>query len=186
VEHAGYSKPVLGSKQEASEVKSHAARVVAAYIDLNPVRAGIVADPKDYRWSSYGEAVCGDRVAVSGIMSLWGEGKVLSLRSHRVLLYDEGSEERVPQEGEKSNRQGIDVKKVWEERARGGRLPLSVMLRLRVRYLTDGAVLGSKEFVERVTEGRRGKKKSGKPMRFGQWDGMHALKDLQKNVVVAG
>ncbi len=25
-----------------------------AYIDLNPVRAGLVADPKDYPWSSYG------------------------------------------------------------------------------------------------------------------------------------
>ena len=29
----------------------HAARTVAAYIDLNPVRAGMVEDPKDYRWS---------------------------------------------------------------------------------------------------------------------------------------
>ena len=27
---------------------------VAAYIDLNPVRAGLVADPKDYRYSGYG------------------------------------------------------------------------------------------------------------------------------------
>ena len=33
------------------------ARAVAAYIDLNPVRAGIATDPVDYRWSSYGEAV---------------------------------------------------------------------------------------------------------------------------------
>jgi len=30
---------------------------MAAYIDLNPVRAGVVDDPADYRWSSYGEAV---------------------------------------------------------------------------------------------------------------------------------
>ncbi len=30
---------------------------MAAYIDLNPVRAGIVQDPKDYRWSGYGEAL---------------------------------------------------------------------------------------------------------------------------------
>src|SRR5690606_13228113 len=29
-------------------------RAMAAYIDLNPVRAGLVADPKDYRWSGYG------------------------------------------------------------------------------------------------------------------------------------
>jgi putative transposase len=32
---------------------------VAAYIDLNPVRAGIVDDPKNYRWGSYGAAVAG-------------------------------------------------------------------------------------------------------------------------------
>ena len=36
-----------------------AARTMAAYIDLNPVRAGMVADPAGYRWSSYGEAVGG-------------------------------------------------------------------------------------------------------------------------------
>lgn len=36
-----------------------AARTMAAYIDLNPVRAGMVKDPADYRWSSYGEAVGG-------------------------------------------------------------------------------------------------------------------------------
>jgi hypothetical protein len=29
-----------------------AARTMAAYIDLNPVRAGMVSDPADYRWSS--------------------------------------------------------------------------------------------------------------------------------------
>ncbi len=36
-----------------------AARTMAAYIDLNPVRAGMVTDPAEYRWSSYGEAVGG-------------------------------------------------------------------------------------------------------------------------------
>jgi hypothetical protein len=34
---------------------------MAAYIDLNPVRAGMVYDPVDYRWSSYGEAVGGGK-----------------------------------------------------------------------------------------------------------------------------
>ncbi len=36
-----------------------AALRMAAYIDLNPVRAGMVKDPADYRWCSYGEAVGG-------------------------------------------------------------------------------------------------------------------------------
>ncbi len=38
-----------------------AARTMAAYIDLNPVRAGMVSDPAEYRWSSYGEAVGGGK-----------------------------------------------------------------------------------------------------------------------------
>ena len=34
-----------------------ALRTMALYIDLNPVRAGLVEDPKDYRWTGYGEAM---------------------------------------------------------------------------------------------------------------------------------
>ncbi len=34
-----------------------AARVMAAYIDLNPVQAGMVAKPEGYRWDSDGEAM---------------------------------------------------------------------------------------------------------------------------------
>ncbi len=34
---------------------------MAAYIDLNAVRAGIVSDPKDCRHSGYGEACGGSR-----------------------------------------------------------------------------------------------------------------------------
>ncbi len=36
---------------------------LAAYIDLNPVRAGIVGDAKDYPWSQFGAAVAGDGLA---------------------------------------------------------------------------------------------------------------------------
>jgi REP element-mobilizing transposase RayT len=35
----------------------YACRVMSSYIDLNPVRAGMVERPEDYRWSSYGEAM---------------------------------------------------------------------------------------------------------------------------------
>ena len=38
-----------------------AVRTISAYIDLNPVRAGMLKDPADYRWSSYGEAVGGEK-----------------------------------------------------------------------------------------------------------------------------
>ena len=46
-----------------------ALRIVSAYIDLNPIRAGMVEDPKDYRWSGYGEATGGSVIARAGIIS---------------------------------------------------------------------------------------------------------------------
>ena len=46
---------------------------MAAYIDLNPVRAGLVNDPKDYRWSGYGEAVAGNKARRAGLMRIYGD-----------------------------------------------------------------------------------------------------------------
>ncbi len=41
---------------------------VAAYIELNPVRAGLCADPKDYRYCGYAEALAkGSSLARQGI-----------------------------------------------------------------------------------------------------------------------
>ena len=40
---------------------------VAAYVDLNAVRAGLADDPKDYRWCGYAEAVGGDVRARRGL-----------------------------------------------------------------------------------------------------------------------
>ena len=51
----------------------HAARTMAAYIDLNPVRAGIVEDPKDYRWCGYAEAVAGKERAREGLQRVMFE-----------------------------------------------------------------------------------------------------------------
>ena len=42
-----------------------------AYIDLNPVRAGLVKDPKDYRFCGYGEAVAGRQLSRRGIAHIW-------------------------------------------------------------------------------------------------------------------
>ena len=186
-----YKSVVIES--EGNGTLGHAARIVAAYIDLNPVRAGMVEDPKDYSWCGYARAVVGEKDCVKGITALWGRGRgaKAALAEHRAFLFEEGSEERVPEDGAKSKRKGIDARKVWEERQRGGRLPLHVMLRLRSRYLVDGAVIGRAEFVRRVTGGSvvpgaatgATTGKPGKKMRFGEWGGLHALRDLRVNVV---
>ncbi|WP_411847278.1 transposase [Roseibacillus persicicus] len=52
------------------EGKGAAIKTMAAYIDLNPVRAGICQDPKDYRWCSYGEAVAGGKLAQKALQWL--------------------------------------------------------------------------------------------------------------------
>lgn len=57
-----------------------AARMMAAYIDLNPVRAGMVKDPAEYRWSSYGEAVGG---GAKGNGKKAREGLVRACMSHK-------------------------------------------------------------------------------------------------------
>ena len=52
---------------------------IAAYIDLNPVRAGMVQDPKDYRYSSYGGAHLrfgASQVVHFGFLVLFGGGRV--------------------------------------------------------------------------------------------------------------
>ncbi len=41
--------------------------IMAGYIDLNPVRAGIGEDPMDYEWSGYGDAVGGSKRARRGL-----------------------------------------------------------------------------------------------------------------------
>lgn len=45
------------------EQSQRALTAVAAYIDMNPVRAGMVANAKAYRWSGYGAARRGDSKA---------------------------------------------------------------------------------------------------------------------------
>jgi len=83
-----------------------ACRTMAAYIDLDPVRAGICELPEDYRWSSYGEAVGGGRgagIARAGLVRAlhghegregtsraWAQGGVA--KEYRRILVAEGVE----------------------------------------------------------------------------------------------
>ena len=133
-------------------------QTIAAYIDLNPVRAGLVEDPKDYRWCGYAEAVAGARRAQSGLTLIWatyadgsqreGHAACLSsaLAAHRSLIFGKGASPWTSR-GKIIDRAAAE-KVLNKER---GELPLSVVLRCRVRYFTDGAVLGTAEFVRCYT-----------------------------------
>ena len=139
----------------------HAARVMAAYIDLNPVRAGMVATPEEYRWSGYGEAVAGKKKAREGLRRVMFEKERLRMSDneaakevadwrkvaagYRMILLGDLVQTGGRREGARGSKGGSG------DPGCGGR-PLSeaALLRCRVRYFTDGLVLGSREFVEQA------------------------------------
>jgi len=190
-----------------------AARTMATYIDLNPVRAGIVKDPAEYRWSSYGEAIGGGakghgRTARAGLVRAWGAHQGMAAdaglwagevsRSYRGMLMGNA----VGKTTEQVARDGKLVKKVlrkgtWTETAShernakaAGEIPFATALRRRVRYFTDGAVIGSRAFVEEAfvktrerfgpkrTSGARKLKGSSSSMGAAIW----SLRDLRKGI----
>src|SRR6056297_3006778 len=72
-------------------------RTMAAYIDLNPVRAGLVDDPKDYRWCGYAEALGGSKRARRGLCLALGlrvaDWQADGGAGYRRLLLGQGMEE---------------------------------------------------------------------------------------------
>jgi len=146
-----------------------AAKTIATYIDLNPVRAGMVKDPADYRWSSYGEAI-GDgpkgngKTARAGLVralrahqgsgadaALWTSGVSREYRQLLMAGAAEKSSESVARDGKttaKTSRKGVSNGAAEREREKAGEISLGRMLRCRVRYFTDGAVIGCRSFVD--------------------------------------
>ena len=133
---------------------------VAAYIDLNPVRAGIVCDPKNYRFSGYGSAMGGKAWARAGMKRIvramhqpagtWEQAQ----EAYRKLLFMVGEECGVDEEG-KPTRPGLKKEQVMEVLQTGGKVEKTELLQCRVRYLTDTLVLGSRIFVEEIVSRRR-------------------------------
>ena len=159
-----------------------AARTMAAYIDLNPVRAGMVEDPADYRWSSYGEAVGGGprgngKKAREGLVRAItsdtdtgfdaGEWKVASKRYRRLLglaVERKTLNAKVAVSGKmRISKNDAEAMESGDNQTVLPDLDMAKMLRCRVRYFTDGAVIGSKGFVndafaaarDRFTEKRK-------------------------------
>jgi hypothetical protein len=155
---------------------------MAAYIDLNPVRAGLVTDPKDYRFCGYAEAVEGRKAAQAGIVSIVaGQNNAPWRAAHaayRMRLFGAGARARA----DKAAISPAMLEKVLSQK---GTLPLATVLRCRVRYFADGAVLGSKAFVakhlatyRRLTGCRRRTAPRALPQ-ITDWGGMVALRGLR-------
>lgn len=165
------------------EARSGVMKTMAAYIDLNAVRAGLVDDPKDYRFCGYAEAVAGNEVAQRGIGALIegskSRGWSWAQRGYRETLFGTGS--KVKRRKECLSREQLDG--VVQA---GGRLPLAAVLRCRIRFFSDGVALGSRAFVQsQLARNRRqlGRKNEGEPMSLPDitdWGGITTLRGLRR------
>lgn len=188
-----------------------AARTISAYIDLNPLRAGMVADPADYRWSSYGEAVGGGK---KGNGKKAREGLVRAYFCNEGVGFDAGKWEEVSRLyrrlmglalGRKPGRAEIsqlakgpgqttkNTAELLESKDNETTLKdlgMAKMLRCRIRYFTDGAVIGSKEFVNEAFASARErfgpKRKDGARTMKGEGAtagrALWSLRDLRKGI----
>ena len=174
---------------------------IAAYIDLNPIRAGMVAKVEDYRWCGYASAVGGNHWARIGLGRILRHSPQVSGedfeknwaatgQAYRLWLYHEGEVREIadPEASQKKVRQGFSREEVEAENARSGKLPLPQVIRKRVRYFTAGAVFGSASFVDGVFERYRSrfgeKRKTGaRPMKEADWEGLQVLRDLQREKI---
>jgi REP element-mobilizing transposase RayT len=159
-------------------------QTMAAYIDLNSVRAGLVEDPKDYRFCGYAEAVAGVAEARRGLIQIWSDYGAkrsgLALQAHRMLIFGKHAS-------------GAGLSDLTRKRAlkvldrEDGQLPKAAILRCRVRYFTDGAILGSAEFVRGfvdVWQVERGRKHPPKvnAMRGSDWGDLAVIRSLRRQV----
>ncbi len=163
---------------------------MAAYIDLNPVRAGLVDDPKDYRWCGYASAVAEGRGRgyVTVLRGL-GQGDLSpkkALEVYRRWLFEQGLKDEGVQADGTPVRRGFDQEKMLAVVAAKGRLPRRDYLRLRVRYFVDGAVFGSRQFVDEIFDRHRErfgpKRKSGARRLRGYAGKLYALRGLRVGV----
>lgn len=132
------------------EPDSNALEAAAAYIDLNPVRAGMVEDPADYAWSGYGSACAGNSESRKGLELVYEggvSGKIpwgVVSRDYRQILYCKGKAGK--------DKRGFTEEEIQEALDTKGKLPIATLLRCKMRQFSAGLVFGSKAFVEKAFE----------------------------------
>jgi len=99
-----------GGENPATELNGagEIARIVASYIDMNPVRAGLETDPEDSDWSSYGAAIRGDTTAIRGLRVLWG-----SMDEIDVSAESGRSVENADQQSHVTNQRYVSTHRRW-------------------------------------------------------------------------
>jgi len=142
-----------------------------AYIDLNPVRAGLVKRPEDYRWCSLGYHVQTRNKGrfLSLDFGLWEFGIKSAkerLRNFRRFVH------------EKEGLEGLE-----KERRRHFEVGRPDRFRLRTRYFTDSGIIGSKAYVSSLYlafKEHYAAKREKVPKRVIGLEGVYSLKRLSE------
>ncbi len=119
--------------------------LIAAYIDLNSVRAGLANLPEDYRWCGYTEALAGHEALCSALTRCFPRAKdaAEALARYRLLMLGKGAAAKGDGSGAR-----IDPQALLEALKNGGELQPHELLHLRVRYFSEGRALGSRDWMD--------------------------------------
>ncbi len=109
------------------------------------------------------------------------------LTEYRQWLFRQGEEREGADKQGRPLRKGFDRESLLKVLAEGGELPRTEYLRLRIRYMVDGAVLGSREYVDSVFQRNRdrfgARRTSGaRPVRGVSGLALSCLRDLRVRV----
>lgn len=159
--------------------------LVAAYIDLNPVRAEMVNDPAEYPFCGYADAMGGHSLARKGLQFVMNRAYwKSSISSYRLILFGKGYGTKGIPHKDKGRISGESLLEVIKNK---GEVSLEEALLCRIRYLTDGVALGEAAFIEGVFEKNRAffssKRKDGSRKMLGSfWGNLRSARDLKKDL----
>ena len=165
------------------EDQSEALRTMAAYVDLNAVRAGLAQDPKDHRYCGYAQALAGEARAQAGLLSVMGTSDwAKGAAEYRMQLYVEGGVAGA------SGKAMLERAQILEVLRARGKIGCGEALRLRIRYFVDGWVLGTEEYVNGIFREFRDRfgprrKTGARKLRLLPFTKLRTMRDLRKNVV---
>lgn len=117
-------------------------KLVSAYIDLNPVRAGICEAPEDYPFSTIGEATQGSSFARKGLMNVYlSRNWASTCKKYLYLL----SKDQPLSPG-----RGLEYHDVRDMLGIEPNVPIGILLRQRLRIFSQGGIIGHASFVEQM------------------------------------
>ncbi len=160
-----------------------------AYIDLNPIRAGIVEKPEEYRWCSLGYHV-----------QTKNRGRFLSFdfgleapTAEKYASLSEGKRKGQTLKSEKAKlahymrfvHEKAGLLKGSEDSSKEPGSTDIDRFQLRNRYFSDSGIIGRKEFVSEVYQNFKGyfsSRHEKRPKRVHGLNGIYSLKRLSENI----